>query len=469
MGEIKHPDFFNFRNFFSRTGYLAVSSLLKFFVQLAIVILYSQKLSLTEYGIYQFIWMYINFFSVLALFGVTTLMLSTPLTSLVNWIKNNKRLIVFSFIALNTFALVFLFVYGTYFSLYQNMLLVTLLFLQNLSLIAESIAIKKEQEKKLLYSNLVYTIIYAFIHFYLLYNIYSVSALLQFLIIATLLKCIFLLYGSKLQVTSVTKHDEVGKQWFLLGINDILGVLGKWIDKWLILFFLPPAGFAVYFNGTYEIPVFMIILGAIGSVSLVDFSKIREDHGSAAKLLFERVSLMMASIVFPAFWFLFFYSDVFILTLFGSKYSESIPVFKISILILPVRIIYSTTVLQVYNRTDLIVKGSIFDLIIAVLLMCMLYPVWGMQGLALAVVISTYFQVGYYLFHTGKLIRQKISYFLPFRKLFLLMVISGLIIAACSYPAHFFTVPYRLLTGIAVSGAVIFMSLYFFRKKIYSL
>ena len=464
MGELKYPGF-RFNNFFSRIGYLAVGSLLKFFVQLAIVILYSHKLSLTDYGIYQFIWMYINFFSVMGLFGVTTLMLSTSLPSLTVWVKANKKLLLFLFAAVNSLALLFLFVSGTYFSPYEKTLLVILLFLQNVSLIAESLAIKNEEEKKLFYSNLAYTIIYAFIHFYILYNTYSVTALLEFVIIATIVKCIILFYGSKPRAFEVKQHNTIGKQWLLLGINDILGVLVKWTDKWLILFFLPAAEFAVYFNGTYEIPVFMIILGAIGSVSLVDFSKIKENDGSGVKVLFEKPSLLMASLVFPAFWFFLFYSDAFILTLFGSKYAASIPIFEISILILPVRIIYSTTVLQVYNRTDLIVKGSVIDFIIGVLLMWILYPFWGIRGLAIAFVISTYIQVGYYLWHTGKLIGQNISYFLPFRKLLVLMLTGGLLIAASNYLVNDLGMFYRLLTGITVSAAVIFMSLYFSREK----
>ncbi len=468
MDEADRAYSFRFNNFFGRIGYLAVSSLFKFFIQLIIVVLYSHKLSLTDYGIYQFIWMYINFFSVLGLFGATTLMLSTPLHSMAQWIKTNRKIILSCFVVLNTLAVLFLFLYGTYFSSYEKILLVMLLCLQNAGLIAESIAIKKEQEKKLFYSNLVYTLIYAIVHFYLLFNTYSVTTLLHFVILATLVKSIILFRGFKLEDRERASPDNIGRQWLLLGINDLLGVLGKWIDKWLILFFLAPAQFAIYFNGTYEIPVFMIILGAIGSVSLVDFAKITQDHGKIVKLLFERSALLMASIVFPAFWFFLLYADAFILTVFGTKYLSSISIFKISILMLPVRIVYATTVLQVYNRTDLVVKGSVLDLIIAATLMLILYPLWGPEGLALTVVISTYIQVGYYLWHTSRLINQKVSYFFPFKKLIILLILSGFAIAATGYSVTSFSVYHRLLAGIAMCSSIIFFCLFFFRKKIYS-
>ena len=465
VAELNRPDTFGFNNFFGRIGYVAISSLLKFIVQLIIVILYSRNLSLTDYGIYQFIWMFINFFSIVGLFGLTTLMLSTPLQTLKAWIKINSKLLLITFISLNTIAVLFLFMYGTYFSALEKSLLAVLLLLQNVSLIAESVAVKNEQEKKSLYANVIYTLIYAFVHLYLLYNTFSVTVLLWFVVLATFIKCAMLISGSKLQNYESYHPETIGKEWLMLGLNDVLGVIVKWLDKWLVLLFLPAAQFAIYFNGTYEIPVFMIILSAVGSVSLVGFSKIKVDQNNQLKILFERSSLFMASIVLPAFWFFLFYAEDFILTVFSNKYSEAIPIFKVSILILPVRIIYSTTVLQVYKRTDLILKGSLLDIIVAVLLMILLYPVLQMKGLALAFVISTYIQVAYYLWHTGKLIKENVSNFFPVRSLIMILAGSCILMAACSYSIHSANIYIRLFIGAAVCSILILTSLFTLRKK----
>ncbi len=453
------------RNFFRRISLLACSSVLKFVLQLAIIILYSRKLSLTDYGVYQFIWMYINFFSLLGIFGLSSLVLSVPPAHIREWIGKNKKTVLGFFAVLNGSAIFFLMLCENYFSVPQTLLLICLLILQNIMLIAESIAIKNEQEKKLFGANMIYICIYGFVHFYLLYNTYSVTILLGCIVAATLLKCILLLYRIKFSGTATERIPDIGRQWFLLGVNDMLTVLVKWIDKWLILFFLSAAQFALYFNGTYEIPVFMLILGAVGNISLVEFSKIKKDHNKAVKSLFERSSLLMAAIIFPSFWFLLFYSTDFFVAFFGTKYLAAIPIFKITLLMLPARIIYSTTVLQVYKRTDLILKGSILDFIIAVILMFIFYPLWQMKGLAMVFVISTYIQLAYYLWHTGRLIKENVSFFFPFKKILLIMLSTGLLIAACRYGLAALGILPRLAAGASLCAILILSGLRYFYKR----
>ena len=273
-------------------------------------------------------------------------------------------------------------------------------------------------------------------------------------------------------LSNVMAHTEnaapalsTGKQWFYLGLNDVLGIIFKWLDKWVILFFVSVTEFAVYFNGSYEIPIFGLMLSAAGNIMLVELSKANNDGTAKIKSLFENSSLLLAAIVFPSFCFLFFYSTEFFTLIFSAKYAASIPVFIISIFVLPVRITYFTAVLQVYHRSDLIVKGAVLDLLVAIVLMAVLYPLLQMEGLALAFVVSTYVQAGYYLWHTGKIINKKVSYFFPFKKLFMLLVLSAVITGAGYYLFIFLSYPVNMILGIALCVILIAALLFYYTKR----
>lgn len=448
-----------------RISYLALSSVIRFVVQFAIIIVYSHRLSLAVYGQYQFIWMFINFFSLIMLFGLNSLVLSTPLYEIKNWIRSHIKLVVGCFIFFNAIALGFLFIRGEYFTNSEKSLLVLLLILQNLLVIAEAVTIKREQEKKVFSSNIAYLVIYATAHLYLIYTTYSVELLLLFLCVAAVIKTIILCYNLKLNLSFSPKINPLGRQWFYLGINEVLGVVVKWIDKWAILFFLPVADFAVYFNATYEIPVFMLVLSAVGNISLVELSKPEHRTNRKIKRFYDRSTILMACFVFPSFWFFWFYAGDFIVTFFGDKYAAAITIFKISIFILPARIIYSTTILQIYHKTNLIVKGAVIDLIVALVFIAILYPNFGMEGLALAFVISTYVQVGYYLWETGRLLKEKITYFFPVKQILIICFSSGLLIAISYFLMHTIAPLPKNIIGIVCTGIITLASFIFFYKK----
>ncbi len=100
---------------------------------------------------------------------------------------------------------------------------------------------------------------------------------------------------------------------------------------------------------------------------------------------------------------------------------------------MPIRIIYSTAVLQALHKTNLIVKGAAFDFLLAIVFMAILYPIYKMEGLALSFVLSTYIQVAYYMWHTSKLVKQKINFLIPFQKLLYLLLISFGAMASTSF------------------------------------
>jgi len=453
--------------FAKRSFLLMSSSILRIAVQLGIVFLYSRKLSLFDYGLYQSVWLYISLASVISLFGLPALILTSSLNNIRHYAATHKKQFILFAVLLNLLPLLYIFFTADEFTLLQKLLLFVLITVQNISIITETICIKKELERLVLITNVIFINGYLLLHLLLLYNGYSLLLLLGGLIFLFLFKLIaqFLFSRSFKSNAEDTGSSHIGKQWVYLGLYDVLGIAARWLDKWFILSFISISQFAIYFNGAYEIPVFGLMVSAVGNIMLTELSKKNTALVTNIKILFEKSTTFLASFVFPAFCFLFFYHSDFFLLLFSSKYEEAIPVFLIGIFVLPVRITNSAAALQACHRNDLIVKGAVLDLLIAVVLMMILYPLFKLNGLAAAFVISTYIQVGYYLWHTGKIINKSISYFFPFKKLLVMLCMAIVVSGGGYYIFKGIAAPFTIVPGIMICSLLVSVFLHYYYKK----
>jgi O-antigen/teichoic acid export membrane protein len=443
--------------FAKRSFLLISSSIARLAVQLVIIFLYSRHLAVADYGLYQSVWLYINIISIVSLFGLPALLLSISVADISAWIRKNKKRFLLYATALNFIPLVYILFAANEYGYTTKMLLVVLAVVQNIAILLETLLVKNKKEGLVFASNLIFFAGYLTCHLLVLYNSYSLDKLLCCISVLFIVKLLFLVPFCRRYIFDQSAGNiiPVGKQWFYLGINDVLAVLFKWLDKWIILLFISVTQFALYFNGSYEIPVFGLMLSAVGNIMLVDLSGQNSISGKKIKSLFENSSLLLAGIVFPSFCFLLFYNREIFTLLFSIKYIEALPVFVISIFVLPLRITNFTAVLQVYHRNDLIVKGAVLDLLIAIILMVVLYPLFQLRGFAAAFVISTYIQTAYYLWHTGKLINEKITDFFPFKKLLLILIPSVVITGAGFYCSGILKFSLPIASGIIVCAALI--------------
>ncbi len=407
---------------------LFANNFIKLSVQLAVIFLYARSLPIMDYGIYQTVWLYVNILSVVALFGLPNLILTYGLGDLIYWLRTNKRFTIIYFLTIIV-ALALFFTHKGVFTWQIKLLLVLYLLFQNLSIIAETFSIKVGSDTRVVIVNMFFAVLFLMSHVVLLNIGYSLPLLLICLLVLQMLKSAFL-FRSIPRSLKVQTFSDVGKQWFYLGLVDVLGVLYKWLDKWIILFFISVSQFAIYFNGAYEIPIFAMMVSAVGNVMLVELAKQGVPDKDKIISIFTNTSLMLAAIVFPAFSFLFFYHDMFFLLFFGEKYSSAIPIFLISIFVIPLRITNFTALLQSNHRNDLVLRGVMIDLASAILLMIVFYPWLGIRGFALAFVLSTYCQAIFYLFKTAAVTGLRISDFFPFQKLFVLLIVSLVVTGA---------------------------------------
>jgi O-antigen/teichoic acid export membrane protein len=202
--------------------------------------------------------------------------------------------------------------------------------------------------------------------------------------------------------------------WAHTALNELVQVLFRWADKFVLNFWLPAALFALYFNGTLDVPFLPLLLGAAGSTLLLHFGEPQRTDAERIAAL-RATSTLLGGLVFPLFNFLIFFRHELFGVVFAHRYDAAVPLFVLSSLVLPLRAYNFTALLQHKGQGRLISTGAVLDLLLALVLIYPLYRWLGLAGVALAFVVSTYCQAGYYLGHTARLLRVPCASLLPGR------------------------------------------------------
>jgi O-antigen/teichoic acid export membrane protein len=387
-------------------------------ILLIITILYSRTLNYNDYGTFQSVWMYTNIVNIIISFGFSSVILSTNLSFLFQFIKNHQKIITGFYTILSIGGLIAFFFLAKNFSTSIKLWLIIFIIIQNIITVAETLLIKRGKEKLSFIINLFYSLVFFGCHLYILFSHYALLNLIISLCALSVLKLIAIISVPAKNESYVHVADEKHflKHWAYMGFSEILSVVAKWIDKAFLLYLLTAADFAVFFNGSFEIPLFGLLISVAGSFMLIEFSENLQLKSKILSLFKESFNLL-SSIVFPLFLFLFFFRSEIFSFVFKNKYTDSVPIFSISIFILPLRINNYSVILQCFSQGKKIMLGSLIDIVLAISLMIILYPVMGSRGIVLSIVVSTYCQVLFYLWHSANILKIKMVELLPFRKL----------------------------------------------------
>ena len=175
------------------------------------------------------------------------------------------------------------------------------------------------------------------------------------------------------------------------GFSTIAGILNTQVDKVLIALFHPPAVFAVYAAGAFEIPLAGVTAVPVLSVTMPEFSK-RFTSGDIVGLLtlWHRSMLKLAVPVFGVTGFLMVFAQPIVTGLFSMQYAASVWPFRIYLLFLPMRITVLDQVLASLGRTTFIFKSQVGALMVNIVLGYVFIRTLGFFGPALAALVSGY-------------------------------------------------------------------------------
>lgn len=433
----------------------------KFFPGLAIALafyLYAHRLPMELNGQYQNFWIQLLLLSALAAIGIPAFSVTyAPALLLSIWYRlKPKHYLIYTAAVVCLAAL-----FGVLQQQYNNVsFLLALLFLLLYmpTVIAEALLMVSKSFRALISINFIFSVLFFLLHWHALQHNYNLESLIKSLMLLTLARGLvsgmvackaFGAYKNEAAQLSPESWASIKKLWLQLGLNDLLQASFRWIDKFILSLFLVKSLSAVYFNATYDVPFLPLIFSAVSSAALIHWANQRLTHTPNDQIrILHYSSRILSSIVLPLFFFLFFFRAELLTVLFSAKYVSGVWIFVCAQLVLPVRSYPFTAILQNHQRGDIIIKGAFIDLVMACALMYPLYLLMGLPGVALSFVISTYWQAGFYLLHSARILNVKPIAMIPVNNL---LVKSAMFILL--FGAGYYCVAHSNFSPIAIVGS----------------
>ena len=434
---------------------VSITKLLPVLFLFIITILFAQKLPKYDYGQFQTIYFFSFVLCVVLNFGISSLILSSNLYSVVFFIRKNKFKIV-AFYSLLSLTIFFVVYNIQNLNKVTALLLFLYILLQVVNNIIDAFLIKTNKTKVFVWLNFIYAILFLAIHLYFYFFAFSLNKLLVCLIILAALKVISACF-IKLKFENTTIEIEENlflKDWVFIGTTITIGIVAMWLDKIYMQYLMTPEEFAVFFNGAIELPFLGIIIGAMETILLKNISSNVSNKLEAASLFKESIKIL-SNIAIPLFFcFLIMHQEAFSIIL-KDKYNESIPIFFIYIFLIPLRVTHFGVILQCYGKANIVTLGAVLDLILSFTLMVILYPKFSSKGVAIALVVSTYLQVVFYLWKSADVLKMKIRNLIPVNYFLKLLISNALIFGILFLLKKNINSLSFLITTLIITGAII--------------
>jgi O-antigen/teichoic acid export membrane protein len=249
------------------------------------------------------------------------------------------------------------------------------------------------------------------------------------------------------------------KYSFYIGMSSLVGVLTRESDKIIVSLFFLPESFAIYANGAREIPFIGIIAGSVVAILMPELVALYKQKNIGAFSKLWHLSMeKVAVVLFPIAVFLFLFAKEFMVTLFSIKYLPSMTVFRIYLLLVPLRVTTYGAILMSVGKTSIIFRSSVYALLLNICLNILFIKLLGPIGPAIATVLVTYILTLYLLSNIKKAIRTPFRRVMPWGKLLKIMFICILLLVFIApLKLSSLTMPTKLLLA-----GVIYFSFYVF-------
>ncbi len=239
-----------------------------------------------------------------------------------------------------------------------------------------------------------------------------------------------------------------------LGLAGIVASVHLMLDKLVVAYWLDVESFAIYANGATELPVIGIVSSSVAAVLAPEFVQLFRAGRLRDMLELWRSAVRTTGIlVLPLTAGMLVYAPDAVVFLYSEKYLDSVQIFRIYLLLLPLRVTVYGSLLLAAGKSRTIFVASVLGPVLAGVLIGMLMPVYGMTGAATAMVLSVYVVAGFLLVRTARLVGVSWEQSFPWRDLGLTLAASaaGAVMAA-SVTQHMALGGLRLLAGVGITG-----------------
>jgi len=210
-----------------------------------------------------------------------------------------------------------------------------------------------------------------------------------------------------------------------LAATGLAGTLGYQFDRIVVGASFPPSEFAVYALGAVEIPLGLLIAAAVTNVLVPRLTMLWRDGDTAGVVALWREAMRKTSLVLlPMFAFMMAMSADLVRLLYGPGYSESVDVFRIYLLLMPLRITTWGLIPQAVGQTRINLWASIVILASNVVVAVTLVGPLGLIGPALAAPIAGVMGAFFYLVRLRSIAGLRVRDILPIRTLLGTLAVS---------------------------------------------
>ncbi len=416
-------------------GLVGLSKLVNIFGLLVASMVLTRLLSRSEYGNYEQVWLVYNSFLPLIGYGLSSAIYfysareekravysaAVVVTSFAG-IISGIVLVAFAPMIAQLFNAEQLTDYIRIFAVYSV--------ISSSSMIFEAVFVTERKVGLLLVGNTIISVLFAVMVSLSAFEFHSLSVVFISIAIIGGVKSLYL-FSFLIKSGNLTIHklSPVMKAQLFYAlpvfVSTMMGTISKQIDKYLVTLFFSPDRFAVYAIGAKEIPLIAVITGSASAVLFPvfnDFSFLekREKFVEVWKNSISKTGLFLL----PMMVFLLFTAKDFMYFFFGQKYVASSTIFRIFLLLIPLRLAFYSQALLSLGKQRLYMFTSIGEMVFSGIASYFLLTKYGLEGAAVGKVVVTYLEVMVLVGALLVYLKTNIREFFPWIKIIKILILS---------------------------------------------
>ena len=243
------------------------------------------------------------------------------------------------------------------------------------------------------------------------------------------------------------------------GLSTLSGALNYQVDKVLVSLFNPPAAFAIYAAGAFEIPLGGVTSLPVVSVMMSDLTQMYANANIKGFLSMWHESMRKLALpVLAVMTFLMVFAEPVVTGLFSAKYIDSVWPFRIYLLFCPIRITVFDYILASLGKTQMVLKAQVVAMLVNIAVGFVMLKAIGWLGAAVSAVLASYLFIGLLLNKIRERLGVSWAQVMPWRDLAL---VGGVAIATSTACLPILWLPIAGFWQISL-GLVVYTLLYLF-------
>jgi O-antigen/teichoic acid export membrane protein len=181
-----------------------------------------------------------------------------------------------------------------------------------------------------------------------------------------------------------------------MGGSNLLSMSNRYAASIFVAKAMGPVALAHYTIGTYVEPIIITLRNSLSDALLPAIVNRGNRSQGEAVALWQRGTVIAAILLLPIGCLIERYADTLIVTVFSSTYRAAVPVLRIFLIVLIRECFDFPMALKAINKTRYFLYGDVAAIAINLALLVALVPTWGLVGVTIAYVTSSWLQ-GLYL------------------------------------------------------------------------